>query len=499
MTTQPTRSDYWPAILLAVLALCPGQINFTALANLYPTIAQNLGVSPADVSWAELLGNAALPLGYLVCLDLCKRISLRRLDIGALGLVTASSLCCALAPNLPVLVGARMVQGFGYGVLSLAIIPPLLTNYPPSRMPTTIAALVLGLFGAGTLGPVVGGFIEQMGIWRVHFTLNALMALMALVMAAAVVREQPAPNPRARFDGVALLLAHIGVLLVFIGIGQLSWHNWDRPQVYLPVVLGVVAFVALFAVELAQPDPLLTVRYLLASRPSSAAVACCFATVGYVGLLDLLPQFLQQVRGLGSQAAGGLLWPIFAGALVGAVLSGLAFAKPKWFMVLAVSGCFLLAVAAAPLTGLTAFTGDGNIMLVAFILGLGASVSIAPAMLYASLTVPEANLESTLALVTLLRESLQGAAGTALAHFNDTQQVIHYAHLVWQQASNLIGASSTQATNTSTQLLMNYALVLGMNDVARVVMMIVVLGSVVAVMILLMGQRASARSVNEAA
>jgi MFS family permease len=334
MSTSSSHNQYWRYVVLVLVALCPGQVNFTALESLNPTISQSLGVSANEASWAGLLGNAALPLGYLFALYLIERVPLRRLNVLALALVTTSSTVCALAPNIQLLVAGRIVQGFCFGALSLSIIPPLIKpgNFPTRTLPISIAALVVGLFGASTTGPIIGGIVEQAGAWRVLFTANALLALTALVLAWAVVADEPAPNPHAPFPALPLLLAGVGVMSLFIGIGHLGtdvvWHNWGSPEVDVPVAIGASALLLLIIIEWIRPS-LLTLRFLTRPMPFTGATLCCLATIGYAGLLTLLPTFLQEIREMGSRDAGLLLWPITAGALVGAVLAGAAYTGPS--------------------------------------------------------------------------------------------------------------------------------------------------------------------------
>jgi MFS family permease len=471
--------------VLTLVALCPGQVNFTALESLNPTIAESLGVNPNEASWAGLLGNAALPLGYLFALFLIERVPLRRLNVLALMLVAASSLVCALAPSIQLLVIGRMVQGFCFGALSLSIIPPLIKpgNFPPSTLPISIAALVVGLFGASTTGPLIGGMVEQAGAWRGLFTANAILALIALTLALAVVPEEAAPNPHAPIPALALGLAVLGVMSLFVGIGHLGtdvfWHNWSAPEVAVPVAVGAAALALLIVVEWIHPS-LLTLRFLTQPRPFTGATLCCLATIGYAGLLTLLPTFLQEIRQMGSRDAGLLLWPITAGALVGAVLAGLAYRNPKFVIILALCGVIVLCGSAYILaTQLTAYTGDAAIMAVAALLGVGASVSVAPGMLFASLTVPAIALESTLAFATLVRESLQGVSGPTLGHYVSTQSIAHSAHLEWQQTfSALFDSAAAEAHNaTANSQLDKLATVLGMNDAAAVVVVLLALGA----------------------
>jgi hypothetical protein len=112
--------------------------------------------------------------------------------------------------------------------------------------------------------------------------------------------------------------------------------------------------------------------------------------IGYGGLFGLLPQFLEQIRGLGAQDTGLLLWPAAVAAVAGAGLVGVLFAT-RWITALGLSGLLLLDAGAWLLTRLSAPTGDGRVMLVAFVLGLGASVSVAPGMFVAALRLPGAD------------------------------------------------------------------------------------------------------------
>jgi predicted MFS family arabinose efflux permease len=103
------------------------------------------------------------------------------------------------------------------------------------------------------------------------------------------------------------------------------------------VVIGASALLLLIITEWIRPS-LLTLRFLTRPMPLSGATLCCLATIGYAGLLTLLPTFLEEIREMSSRDAGLLLWPITAGALVGAVLAGATYTKPK-FVILLASRC----------------------------------------------------------------------------------------------------------------------------------------------------------------
>jgi hypothetical protein len=252
---------------------------------------------------------------------------------------------------------------------------------------------------------------------------------------------------------------------------------------------------------------LLPVRHLLRPTTLAPAIATIVAATCFGALFGILPQFLQQVRGLGPQSMGLLLWPAGAAALAGAGLGGAVATRPRWMMVVVIGGLLLLAAAAGPLTGLTRFTGDTSVMLMAATLGLGAAVSMVPALVRAIVSVPALLSRRTVALIFVLRYALQYGIGQALVHFIQTQSTVHSAHLAWQQGFNqlfgeppagnlfgeppagnlLFGTALVQPlpAAASARALLEQALVLGIQDAARLVQLMIVLGAALSVFLLL--------------
>jgi hypothetical protein len=302
----------------------------------------------------------------------------------------------------------------------------------------------------------------------------------------------------------ALALALGGIALLFYGIGELNWHNWDAAAVYVPVLLGLGALVALIAVEWLQREPLMPVHYLARPLPLTGAAISWIGAVAFSGLFSILPTYLQGIRGLGAQDTGFHLWATALGAVAGAVLVGLFFLT-RWLPLLAAGSLCLLALGAWLLTGVTATTGDGTISLVAVLLGLGGALSITPGLFLAALSVPAALVGRTLALVTLLRYAMQYAAGPALTHAIGTRATIHYADLASSVGTApsgfdaLLGALTQRFTSQGLTAVQAHALavrtiiaallrqgqVLGTNDIAVLVLLLTVPGAAAAAAVLL--------------
>jgi len=492
VSTTISRNAHWGILLLAILAITPGLINFTAFEMLSPTIANDLGVTRAESNWVTLLGNAAVAFGFLAAVGMCRQTSLRQLTLAALGMLILASLCAAVAPNLTLLIASHALQGFATGLLSSALVLLLLEQGSPVRLPVTLTVLGTALFGAITLGPLVGGLVEHGSAWRALMAGDMVVALLAFVVAWAVVPAQPALTRSLDISILTLLLGALGLALVFHAVGQLSWYAWTRPQVQVPAVLGVAILLAVLAAEWG--------RWGVLGRSSliGAATISCVAGFAFAGLLAITVDFLLRVRDLGAQDAGLLTWPAPAAALLGMAIVGLVCTRRRVILAVGVCGVLLLALAAWLLTHVSAFTGNPEVLRIAVLLGLGTSLSIGPLLCLTAYAVPGEALGRAVALVAVLPYVMMAAAGQVLMYAAGVRQTAHYGNLLWEQGvSTYIGAAGTlpqastgaQGATSSTTAMLNSALVLGINDVAAAMVLIIVVGAAVALLLLRIGVR----------
>lgn len=409
------RGSYWPTLIVSLMALSPGFILSAALGLLRPTIAESLGASPDSILWASILGNAALALGAVLAADLAQRFGNRPLFVTYQGMFIVGSVAGFLAPNLPVLVIGHTLQGLATGLLLVAALPPLVTGFPVFRLKTTIPAVVIGLFGAVTAGPLVGGYVAITGAWRMLFLATGAIGVATLVLALVSLAERAPLNPGARIDASALLLSAGGAGLSFVGVGALMGAGAASPAFYVPVSLGVLMLFTLVVLEGMRSEALMPVRPLTTTFPVMGILAAIISGAAFTGLLELTLLFLERVRGLDAPAAGFLFWPELLMGLFGALIVGFVLTS-RWVLTMPLFGMISLSLAALGLTGITAETGDGRILVVAGALGLGASLTVTPGLLMAALSVPPMLVGRAIALVELLRLASAYTVGPVLVY-----------------------------------------------------------------------------------
>ena len=366
-----------------------GILNSTMVAVGIDTLAAAFGTSLSAAGWVStgflLAVTAAIPVTSWAV----DRFGARRLWLSGLLVFLAGSLGAGSAWDAGSLVGFRVVQGLGAGVLDPLVLVLLARAAGPRR-----AGRVMGLMGVvlslgPVLGPLAGGALLEAFSWRWMFLLNVPVGVVAYVLALRVIPDDPPDGRRARLDVIGLALLAPGFAALVLALSQAAEQAaFGAWPVLVPLAAGV-ALLAGYGLHARRGEPLIDPR-LFARRSFSAAVV----VMGLVGLatfatLFALPLFFRQVHGVGELAAGMLVAPVGAGAAVAMPLAG-RLSDRLGARGLALGGAVVAALGGAAFTQVGPGTGVGWPVLAGCVMGLGLGSVGAPTMgsLYRLLPAP---------------------------------------------------------------------------------------------------------------
>jgi EmrB/QacA subfamily drug resistance transporter len=300
-------------VFLSVLDLFIVNVAVPSLRTEFPS------ASLAELSWvlnayAIVFAATLVPAGKLG--DLYGR---RRLFVAGLALFLAGSGVAAVAPSVPWLVGARMVQGLGAAALTPNALGVALPAFPPGARAAAVGAwAAIGGVGAAA-GPVLGGLLAEVN-WRWIFLVNIPLGAIALILVPRLVAEirqvgdARLPDP----GGSILLMGSIGSLTLALSQGP-DW-DWDRR-----VLTGVAisAALAILFVRRSVRHPAAVIEpSLLAERGfgfASLATLAFFAAFAATLVSSVL--FLTDIWRFSVLQAGLAL---AVGPITAAVVAGLA-------------------------------------------------------------------------------------------------------------------------------------------------------------------------------
>lgn len=416
----PLESSYPTKVAMVLLALCPYIVVTTATTLMQTPLTKDLHTSKTALEMASGLANAGYAFGAVLAALLIKKFSMRSLLIGFEGLFVAGSALAAAAPDTTCFTSGRVLQGFATGMMLVVALPPLVTGFGVSRLPFTVGIIDMALFGATTLGPLVGGDVGAHGSWRLFFWGLAALGLLGMAVEAACVGATDPMRPDAAPDRTGIGLAAAATALPFIGASFLT----SEPVIswfFLPfTVVGVGAVAALLIVEYKREDPVTPVKMLSHSFPVTGIFVAMFTGAAAVAMLELAEEYLVQGLHTSPLQAGELFWPQVVAVIVAAVLFG-AVLRTRHITTLVAAGTLVLLAGSLGLAFTNHSTGHGTILLVAAAIGFGAGATVSPGLFMAGLSMPSTQLGPTFALVELLRSEAAFLLGPILLHVSLAQ------------------------------------------------------------------------------
>jgi EmrB/QacA subfamily drug resistance transporter len=311
---------------IASACLLPGlmvNLDFTVVYVAQRTFMAVFHTPQVMAAWTATgyglaLAAAMAPSGWAI-----NRFGSRRLVVGSVLLFTFSSVLCAMAPSITLLIAARVAQGIGCGLLLPTTFTVLARAAGPARLGRMMSLLSIPMLMGPILGPVLGGWLIDAFGWRWVFLINVPLGALAVVLAALTLPDDISgeAEPLALIE---VLLLSPGIAAVLYGLSKLpEYGTITAPKVFAPAVAGTVmvtAFVlhALYRAENPMIDfGLLRQRVVLAANIARFLFAMSFLGAGLI-----FPLYLQQVLGASPMKAGMLFVPQAIGAAVSSPVVG---------------------------------------------------------------------------------------------------------------------------------------------------------------------------------
>jgi len=401
-----------------ILFLSLGGLSFAVLQSLVApalgTIGNDLGVATTDASWvltAYLLSASVLTpiLGRLGDM-----VGKRKVIIVVLALLLAGTVLAALAPNLGVLIAARVLQGAAGAVMPLSI-GIVRDELPRERVSVTIG-LLSAIFGIGAgVGIVTAGPIVEALSWHWLFWLPAVLVAIALLGAIFGIPESPLRTPgRLDLVGTAILTVGLVALLLAIGEGQ-KWGWGDGKTVGL-LVLGGVAIIVFVFVELRVSEPLIDMSLFRHRGVWTAHIVALAFGFAMFGTFILVPTILQlpSVLGYGFgksvSEAGLYLLPTVVAMVIAGVVAGILIRRigPKIPMI--VGGVSVTVAFLIPALG---HSEEWQIVVSGVLTGIGIGLALAATSNAIVESVPAAQTGEAISANTVIR-TIGSSIGTAV-------------------------------------------------------------------------------------
>ncbi len=338
-------------VLVVMLGNFLGPLYSSTANVIIPNLVASFGSDVDTMEWVV----TGFMLGYSVTMPLAGWLAdtfgRKRIFIVGLLLFTVSSVCASLSWSAGSLIGFRILQAIGGGLISptgMAIITDVI---PPAQRGRALGLWGMGMMLAPSFGPwISGAIVDNMDDWRLVFWLGVPFGIAGLVAAMRILPDaENQPHAHAKgFDYVGFATLSAALTLFLIPLTQGNRVGWDDSAIHWSFAASAILFALFIWNELRVSEPMLNVALFRDATFSIAVVLRAVLGTGYYFAIFLLPLFTQSILGWPPTLAGLVVMP--AGLLMAALMpvSGAlsdkvgARALVVTGMVIAAFGTFLL-------------------------------------------------------------------------------------------------------------------------------------------------------------
>src|SRR3954454_1716581 len=309
----------WKVLLVTSVAVFMSFLDATIVNIAFPDIERSFpDASLGDLSWILNAYNIVFAALLVPAGKVADIVGRRKMFFIGLWTFLAASALCAFAPNVELLIAARVLQAVGGAIVVPTSLGVMLPGFSAAQRATATA--VWGATGAvaAATGPSLGGVLVDLTSWRWVFLVNLLIAIPAVFPARRLLVERLDENAHRVLPdalGVVLLTAAVGLLSLGIVKGP-DW-NWDD-RVIASIAAGVVLLAAFLVRSRRHTAPVIELSLFRIRSFAVASSAVFVFAVAFYALLLCNVLFLTQVWDYSILKAG---FAITAGPLTAAVFS----------------------------------------------------------------------------------------------------------------------------------------------------------------------------------
>lgn len=257
MSDETIPRQAWLALAVSTLVVFLVVIDISAVNVAFPSIREDFEVSRTALSW--IISGYAITVGALLMMAgrYADSIGRRKVYLPGVAIFALGSLLCGLAPSLPLLIAARLIQGVGGAITTASGFAVMLPEFPASRRSTAIGiAGATGALGA-VAGPVIGSLLIDLWSWRAIFLMNVPICLIVLLVGPRFLNESKDPNATGNIDRLGVAIGTAAVALIMFGIVQSETWGLLHIGTLGPVVVGLTLVPVLIRRCRTHPEPLI--------------------------------------------------------------------------------------------------------------------------------------------------------------------------------------------------------------------------------------------------
>jgi MFS family permease len=319
-----TRYFIFGTVSLSLLLV---SISGTTVSVAFPMITSDFNVSLILAGWVlginQLTATAVMPLGGKAG----EIFGTKTVYLVSIGIFTVSSLICALAPDIWVLIFGRLLQAIGLGSI-LPVTTAIVSDAFPGSRQQAIGFFTSIMPIGNIVGPNIGGWMVETFGWRSTFWLNIPLGILVFIISMILLKPKKGEGGHLDLPGMGLFTGSLFAFLIALSsLGNIqSGGSWLVPAALF--IASVAMMLAFFRREERVNNPIIDLEFIKTKPFLAANVFNLFYGMAALGVMSFIPLFATSVYGMSTLASGLILTPRSVGMLVASIVTSLYL--PKW-------------------------------------------------------------------------------------------------------------------------------------------------------------------------
>jgi DHA2 family multidrug resistance protein len=404
----------WKVLISVMFGIFMIILDSTVVNIAFQTLRREFGATLADAQWVLSIYVLSLGVTTPVSGYLADRFGIKRVYLLGLAIFVIGSFLCGLASSLGWLIAARALQGFGGGISQPLGPAQLYRAFPPKEQGTALGYFGIALVFAPALGPILGGWLVDLNLWRLIFFINIPIGILGVILGSRFLLDYRVERKPA-FDPLGLITAVIGFGSVLYAASIAEQNGWTGSTTLTFFAIGIIALIAHGLIELyVAREPMTFLQLFKNPIFLNAALVGYVATVALFGAEFLMPIYLQAFRGHTALEAGVILLAVAATSGVATPLAGRIYDKigPRMNLIV---GFGILCINTWQLSKIQATTPISYIIFLLALRGLAVGLTLQTSFVAALSSVPLNDLPRGSSLLNSTRFVVQAVSVAMLA------------------------------------------------------------------------------------
>lgn len=428
---SPSEKDeslyQWMALAVIVIGTFMVVLDSSIVNVAIPKLMSVFGISVSDSKW--IITSYSLTMGAMIPLTgyMGHRFGNKNVYMASMLAFTVGSFLCGLAWNNQAMIGARVLQAIGGGMMSPVSMAIIYDIFPREKRGMALGFWGIAAMAAPTIGPTLGGYIIEYLNWRMIFYINLPIGILGFLLSGIVLRPSPAKTDWP-FDPIGFITVTVGMVSCLYVLGEGSNIDWSDISNILLLVLGGGCLVMFVINELNHPHPMLDIRVLKHFPFTMSILISSVLNMALFGFVFIMPLFLQSLRGLTAMETGMLMLPSAVATGLMMPISGKLYDKFGAKRII-LPGMVMLVWATWLLSKITPEISLDYIMWLMVFRGLAMGICIMPITTEGMNAVPQEKITEASSLSNAVRQISASLSVTILTTLMSNFQVERYARL----------------------------------------------------------------------